>query len=137
MDDVKKKVLKAIEVLVDYDGDIDISGIKAKHLVNIVMSESAKAYLVKEVDEVNKDGFYLGYKTLCGRLADIIIEVNNEFSYPKALSSTVLEAAHNQKYFAEHLPRLFDAGDQPEKLKDFLSQLIFNLVNINKSNGIN
>ena len=77
-------------------------------LHRIVVVEGTKAYHSKEVDELNKDGFFKSYKTLCAKLADLILEVNPAFPYPRALATNILEMANNNMYFAHHLPRLTD-----------------------------
>ncbi|RMG58454.1 MAG: TetR/AcrR family transcriptional regulator [Bacteroidetes bacterium] len=93
-------------------------------LHRIVVGESPKAYLSKEVDEDNKEGYFLAYKRLCGRIAEIAQEISPEYPYPHALVSTLIESAHDQSFFAEHLPRLTDieAGDD-EGVTAFLVDL--------------
>ncbi len=75
-------------------------------LHRIVVSESTKGYHTKQVDEENKDGFFLTYKALNKKIADIISEVNPDFPFPRALASTLLDMANNHTYFALHLPSL-------------------------------
>lgn len=98
-------------------------------LYRIVVSESSKVYLIKNVDEVNKEGLFMSYKRLCNRVASIVQEINPAYRFPRALISTVIESSHDQKYFAEHLPSLTDAtniaaGDASE----FLTELVFKAI---------
>ncbi len=98
-------------------------------LYQIVVVESSKVYLIKEVDKVNKEGLFHGYKRLCERVARIIREVNPDYKYPKALVSTVVESSHDQKFFAEHLPSLTDISK--ERLDDataFLTELVMRAI---------
>jgi len=81
-------------------------------LHKIVVTEGAKAYRSKLVDQDNSDGFFLAYKRLCAQVADIISEVKPDFEYPRALASTLIETANNNIYFARHLPRLTDLNNQ-------------------------
>ena len=69
-------------------------------LHRIVISESSKAYLTKEVDEANKEGFYLGYKRLVNRVCEFVKEINPNFEFEHTLISTIFEGIHHQKYFA-------------------------------------
>ena len=78
-------------------------------LDQIVIAESSKAYLTKEVDEDNKIGSFAGYKQLVERISLIITEIKPDYKYPHMLVSTVIEGMHHQRYFAEHLPRLTDS----------------------------
>jgi AcrR family transcriptional regulator len=93
-------------------------------LHRIVVAESPKAYLSKEVDEDNKEGYFLAYKRLCKRIADIAREINPDYAYPTALISTIVESAHNQIFFAAHLPRLTElTKDNYDELTLFLIDL--------------
>ncbi|GAB4417731.1 MAG: TetR/AcrR family transcriptional regulator [Bacteroidia bacterium] len=94
-------------------------------LHHIVISESPKAYLSKEVDNNNKEGYFLSYKRLCRQIADIAREINPQYPYPTALISTVMESAHHQAFFSQHLPRLTDIHDGDD---DGLAQFLFDLT---------
>jgi hypothetical protein len=101
-------------------------------LARIVIRESDKTYLTKQVDEDNKEGLFLGFKSLCKKIASIIGEINPEFNYPNSLVSTVLQMAHQQLFFAEHLPTLtninFKEGSIEKQNFNFLKQLVFQTI---------
>jgi AcrR family transcriptional regulator len=102
-------------------------------LHRIVVAESAKAYLTKEVDEDNKGGYFSAYKQLCGVIAGYIEEINPSYPYPKSLISTVIEATHNQPFFAAHLPRLTDMRKgENEQVTDFIMHLIESSLGLNE-----
>ncbi|MFT7114189.1 MAG: AcrR family transcriptional regulator [Candidatus Azotimanducaceae bacterium] len=101
-------------------------------LNRIVISESAKAYLTKEVDDANKEGFYVGYKRLVARISDIILEIRPDFKYAHTLTSTIVEGVHHQKYFADHLPSLTDFKGDVKELATFYSDMALACVNKNK-----
>ena len=97
-------------------------------LHRIVMVDAPKAYLTKEVDADNKEGLFLEYKGLCKKIAAIIRELAPAYPYPHALTSTMMEATHQQTYFAQHLPSLTDIRPQNEQkssVADFLEHLVF------------
>ncbi len=103
-------------------------------LYRIVIAESDKTYLTKQVDEDNKEGLFRGFKSLCKKIASFIKEINPEFKYPHSLISTVLEAGHQQLFFAKHLPALsdFSTSRNPAQWhddnEDFLKELVFNMI---------
>ena len=101
-----KIVLNLIVDSANRHADIEFADEAALH--RIVVREGAKGYHHKMVDSENQDGFFLAYKRLAGKIADIITEMNPEFPYPRALARTLIEAANNNLYFAQHLPRLTD-----------------------------
>ena len=97
-------------VLTDY--------INENKLYEIIQKESSKSYHIQDVDKENKDGLFIPYKNLVGKLASIIIDINPDFDYPRSLSSTIFEMTNNQIYYAEHLPRLTDLKDIQNKFDD-------------------
>ncbi|MCB9080581.1 MAG: TetR/AcrR family transcriptional regulator [Lewinellaceae bacterium] len=103
-------------------------------LHRIVVAEASKGYHTKQVDQENKRGFFLTYKTLARKIADIIELIRPEFPYPRALASTILEMANNHIYFAEHLPSLTDITlDDPnsyEPVEKLLEAFAFGLLGI-------
>ena len=82
--------------------------VNEKILHRIIISESAKSYHTKSIDDENKQGFYNSYKSLIQKVADVILEIKPKFPYPHSFASTLFEMANNEIYFAEHLPRLTD-----------------------------
>lgn len=77
-------------------------------LSKIVINESSKAFLVKEVSEINQNQVFKPYKDLCSKVAEIIAAYNPNYKYPRSLSSTLVETSHFQQYFTSHLPKLTD-----------------------------
>ncbi|MFK7900173.1 MAG: TetR/AcrR family transcriptional regulator [Cyclobacteriaceae bacterium] len=80
-------------------------------LFNVVINESDKTFLTKEVDQINKKGVFIGFKELCEKLVSWVLDVNPEYPYPKSLCSTVIQATHDQLFFANHFSRLSDFID--------------------------
>lgn len=101
-----------------------------KHLHNLLISESSKAYLTKEVDGENKSGFFMAFKNVVRRLEEIIHEINPECLFAKTLSSTVIEGILHQHFFAQHLPSLTDCHDDhiADKLAKNYYTIIFNSI---------
>jgi AcrR family transcriptional regulator len=96
-------------------------------LHRIVVAESTKVYLTKEVDNDNKDGLFKEYKSLVRIISNVVLEINPDYPYSHALISTVLEAAHQQSYFARHLPSLTEvkANNNMADTAAFLEQIVF------------
>jgi AcrR family transcriptional regulator len=105
--------------------DSDFSQINEVKLNRIVISEGAKVFLSKKVDLANANGFFLQYKHIVQMVSDIILEINPEFKYPHMLVSTVIEGAHHQRFFSEHLPRLTDQLDGEDSVSKFYIELVF------------
>lgn len=106
----------------------------AAALRRIVVSEANKTYLTKQVDEINKEGLFRGFKGLCNRIACIMQDINPGYHYPRALASTMLEAAHQQSFFAHHLPSLTEVQVAPgvtadDQVTEFLKSTVNQLLN--------
>jgi hypothetical protein len=123
-----KAKLKAIVELLTHElpessGLLDYN---KKYLNQIVISESSKTYLVKEVEEINKNAAFKPYKDLCTKIADVISAYNPKYKYPRSLSSTLIETSHYQQFFSEHLPKLTDV--QPKSSNEFTSGFLNDLL---------
>lgn len=101
-----------------------------KYLNKIVIRESSKVYLVRDVQEINKEEVFKPYKDLCARIAQIISDYNKSYKFPRSLSTTLIETSHDQQYFSENLPRLTDAN--PKRKENFtfifLKDLLFKVL---------
>ncbi len=131
--DPKKKLEIALGIIaLKKDRDPSFPDIDEEALYRIVISESDKTYLTKQVDEDNREGFFRGFKSLCEKIASFVSEINPKFSYPHSLISTALQAAHQQLFYAEHLPSLTDMKrDDPHLHKqdeEFLQIMVFNAI---------
>ena len=124
--------LKAIVELLTHElpessGRLDYN---KKSLNQIVIAESSKVYLVKEVDEINKNQVFKPYKDLCGRIAEVISAYTPAYKYPRSLSSTLIETAHHQQFFHSYLPKLTDADSKnnTEYTAGFLTDFLFRIL---------
>ncbi len=125
----EEKLRKAIQIITEnVEEDSDFSHINEKWLHQIVIAESNKVYLIKEVDKENKLGYYLAYKRLCQRIAAIVLEIRPKFKHPHTLVSTIIESSHLQKYFSEHLPRLTDCGKRAGDDTQFFTDMAFSML---------
>jgi hypothetical protein len=105
--DSSEKLRKAIHCMIHAKTESKLTEyINEGLLFQIIMNESSKTYHISAIDEENKDGFFLPYKALVGRVATIIKEINPKFDYSRSLGSTLYEMINNQLYYAEHLPKL-------------------------------
>lgn len=97
-----------------------------KYLNQIVISESSKVYLVKDVAEINKDAVFKPYKDLCAKIAEVISSYNPKYKFPRSLSTTLIETSHHQQFFSVNLPKLTDIS--PQNKTDFAHQFLLDLV---------
>ncbi|GAB5555073.1 MAG: TetR/AcrR family transcriptional regulator [Saprospiraceae bacterium] len=130
--DPKRKLKIAIATIVDTaKKNTSIEFVDEDILQRIIVAEATKGYHTKEIDEENKDGFFLTYKALNKSIADIILEISPTYKYPRALAVTMLEMANNHIYFAQHLPSLTDITLEDgsfDSVVELLEDFAFGLV---------
>jgi hypothetical protein len=129
--DPKEKLIKIITLftqsLPESVGQLDYN---KSYLNQIVLSESSKVYLIKEVKEINSYQVFKPYKDLCNKISEVMLSLNPTYAYSRSLSSTLIETAHSQQYFSKNLPRLTDVSNTKEEefVFNFLSQLVFSAL---------
>jgi hypothetical protein len=127
------KLKKTIALLATpIDDNVTTTHVNESVLHQIIVTEGSKAYLTKKVSEDNKDHLFKPYKDLCAKIGNIILECNPTYPYPKSLSSTIIEMAHLQNFFMNHLPSLTDFGEEKNEADIilFLESLVFSSLNI-------
>ncbi|MEO9512441.1 MAG: TetR/AcrR family transcriptional regulator [Flavobacteriaceae bacterium] len=119
------KLQKAIEILTQtVEEDVSFSQINEVLLNKIVINEYSKSYLTKEVDQENKDGYFVIYKRLVNRLHEMIVALDAGYLYPSSLASTILEGSLHQYFLKEHFPMLTDCN-QTTTPTQYFTDLVF------------
>lgn len=125
----KERLSKAIEMLTSkVELDQQFEYVNEQKLYQIVISESVKAYLTKQVEEENKEGYFKVFSRIINRVSEMILELNKDFSYPKSLAAIVIDASQQQKFFLQHLPNLTDFKKDNEEITDFFTHLVIETV---------
>lgn len=119
-----KRLENSMQVLTEQvTEDMRVSQVNEVKLQSIVIQDSSKVYLNKKVAEDNRHGFFVPYRDVIDRVANIIEEIQPDYKYPHMLVSTIIEGAHHQRFFTTHLPRLTTVIDGEDAVCDFYGQL--------------
>ncbi|MBK0383378.1 TetR/AcrR family transcriptional regulator [Pedobacter sp. SD-b] len=112
-----------------------IHDINLEDLHEIIIAEASKVYLTKHVSEDNKEQLFKPYKNLCQRISDVILSYNPNYTYPRSLSSTLIEMAHFQDFFMRNLPSLTDSSKEESLgfVRAFLENLAFSALEKGKA----
>ena len=130
---IEEKLEYAITILISRENsDVSYSGINQNKLFSIIENEGIKSLLTKNIDSVNQTGAFGNYKEVVSLLSTWIREISPSFPYPNMLVTTIIEGAHVQHYFAEHLPRLTNSTDDQDNVKQFFKLLLKTMLT-NKS----
>lgn len=124
------KIEKAIEIVTrSVKEDLNFSHINEVILNKIMVNENSKSFLTKEVDQENKDGYFIIYKRIVHRLRDMIKAVNPNYKYPSSLASTILEGSLHQHFLKDHFTSITDcnAGLTPT---NFIKNLVLNTLKV-------
>ncbi|WP_159947467.1 TetR/AcrR family transcriptional regulator [Polaribacter septentrionalilitoris] len=124
----QEKLEKAVKVITrTVEEDSNFSHINETILYKIIVNESSKSFLTKEVDSENKEGYFEIYKRVITRISEMILAVNKNYPFALSLASTILEGGLHQHYLKEHFPSITNCkkGKTPT---DFFIHLINNLL---------
>ena len=119
-----EKLEKAITIVTrSVEEDSNFSHINESLLYEIIVNESSKSFLTKEVDKENKEGHFEIYKRLITRLEEMILGVNPNYKFGLSLASTILEGGLHQQFLNNHLPSITNCknGGTPT---DFYQHLV-------------
>jgi AcrR family transcriptional regulator len=123
-----KMVIKLLATTVE--DDLSTRHVDESILHQIIITEGSKVYLTKRVSEDNKDRLFKPYKDLCAVIGNMILACNPNYKYPKSLASTIIEMAHFQNFFMNHLPALTDFAENKDEseIVRFLEDLVFSSI---------
>ncbi len=128
IDDPMEKLKRAITVVTEKaEEDHSIPHINEAILCRIIIAEFTKILHTKEVDEENKEGFFVIYKNVINRIVMLIIEVNSDYLYPKSLASSIIEGALHQYFLNDHLKSITNCNDEITPT-DFYLNLITSIL---------
>lgn len=120
--DPKEKLRKAITIITEkVEDDNSTEHINEAILNKIIIAEFTKTLHTKEVDEENKEGFFLIYKRLINRIVSIVNEVNPNYPYAKSLVSTIVEGSLHQHFLTEHLTTITNCNDSVSTTQFYLN----------------
>lgn len=116
---LKKAILIVTEKVNDDSATVHIN---EAILNKIIVQEFTKTLLTKEVDEENKEGFFIVYKRIINRIIEIVNEVNPNYLFAKSLASSIVEGALHQHFLKEHLTTITSC-DETNSVTDFYIDL--------------
>ncbi len=123
-DKLKRAVAIITEKIVD---DQETVHINEAILNKIIITEFTKNLQTKEVDEENKEGFFLIYKRIINRIVAYITEVNPEYPYAKSLASAIVEGSLHQHFLQQHINTITDCSEAISP-SDFYLNLVQNVL---------
>lgn len=122
--DPKEKLKKAITLVTEkVINDGKTEHINESILNKIIIAEFTKTLHTKEVDQENKEGFFLIYKRVINRIVEMVNEVNPEYPFAKSLISTIVAGSLHQHFLTEHLKTITNCNDSVS-----ITQFYLNLV---------
>ena len=98
-------------------------------LNQIIINENSKSFLTKEVDQENKEGYFVIYKRVIQRLKTIINEVKPEYEFALSLASTIIEGSLHQHFLKDHFTSITDCKENISPT-DFYINLTQNTLKI-------
>lgn len=121
-----KKVIHILTALPDPEKESLMQN--EQKLKQLVINESNKVVLTKEVDEENKSGIFSVYKSIVNSVVDLIKIINEDYPFPNMLVSSMIEGSNQQRFFADHLPRLTNSSKGKDNVELFYLDLVFKTI---------
>jgi AcrR family transcriptional regulator len=123
-----EKLVKAIQVVTKkVEDDRATAHINESILNRIIIQEFTKTLHTKDVDEENREGFFLIYKRVINRIVQMVLEVNPDYPFAKSLISSIMEGASHQHFLMNHLKTITDCNSEVSP-SDFYTHLITTLL---------
>ena len=120
--DPKEKLIKAITIVTEkVVDDTNTAYVNEAILNKIIIAEFTKTLHTKEVDQENKEGFFLIYKRVINRVVSIVSEVNPEYPFAKSLVSSIVEGNLHQNFLMEHLKTITDCNESVSTTQFYLN----------------
>lgn len=92
-------------------------------LSRIIISEFNKTLFTKEVDQENKEGYFVVYKRIIHRVIAMIEAVNPNYPYAKTLASSIIDGNLHQNYLKDHFKTITNLSNS-ESINDFYTDII-------------
>ena len=128
LNNIKEKLHKAINVVTrTTKQDSNYSHINEVLLNLIMIKESSKSFLTKNVDIENNEGYFISYKRVVQRISEIIKDYNTTYEYSLSLASTIVEGALHQQFLKSHLKSITNC-DNTITPTHFFTNLILNTL---------
>ncbi|MFD1293966.1 TetR/AcrR family transcriptional regulator [Lutibacter holmesii] len=121
----EEKLYKAIHVVTKTtEEDSNFSHINEVLLNLIMINESSKSFLTKDVDIENDEGYFIAYKRVVQRFSEIMKGLNPTYKYHLSLASTIIEGALHQQFLKVHFKSITNC-DKTVTPTHFFTNLIF------------
>lgn len=124
----EESLRRAVEIVTRDSEEVKGTPFDRAQLRRVMVAESSKSFLTKEVDAENREGLFAQHKSVCRRISALISAVAPTYPHPSSLASLFIGSHLDQIYFAAHLPSLSDAGKSEESRCRFFETLIFNTI---------
>ena len=121
---LKKAILIVTETIED---DSKTKHINEAVLNKIIIEEFTKTFHSKQVDEENKEGFFLIYKQVNYRIEKMILDINPDYPFAKSLVSSIIEGSLHQHFLKNHLKTITNCNENVNP-SEFYIHLIENLL---------
>jgi len=124
-----EKLKKGITIVTEkIEDDSTTKHINEAILNSIIITEFTKTIYNKEIEEENKQGYFIIYKRVITRLEEMILNFNPKYQFAKSLASSIVQGALHQHFLKEHLQSITNC-DENNSPTDFYFNLVESTLN--------
>jgi AcrR family transcriptional regulator len=110
--DPRERLNIGLGLMVDGPRFLDNEFLDLRKLRTVAINESIKGYFTRSVDAEHRSGLFAQVYSFGERIATIVRELNPEYSYPKTLVYTVMQASLLHSFNSLHLPEMIEIDSQ-------------------------
>jgi AcrR family transcriptional regulator len=124
LEDPNHRLTKAI-ILLTEDTSLELldDHIKESTLKQIIISNFVKTFNMNEVNHENNEDFIKTYKRVILLIAEIIKEVNPNYSYPENLSCSIIEGYLHHHFLKQHFKNITNYSESVTPTDFFLNMV--------------
>jgi AcrR family transcriptional regulator len=127
-----EKLTTALELLIQQENKTSFAfSFSYEKLRNLIEKEGIKSFLTKKVDDENQLGAFDNYKKIVVLLSSWVVATKPDFQFPNMLITTIIEGAHLQHFFGNHIQKLTNHSATNDNVSEFYKQLLHSLL-VNK-----
>ena len=126
--DDKRRLLEAIHVLTQSDEDDPATEfIDEAALHRIIIAESARVYLTRQMNTSIRSDIFKGYGVLVNRISDLIRKVRPKYRFSHQLAMTMITTIH-QQMLHQDIGTAYDGKKEKSKNRTPIVQFVESMV---------
>lgn len=124
LEDANQRLTKAIILLNEDASDgVFMDDVNESIIKQILIADFVKTFPKRGVNDENIEEVFKPYRQVIHRIAEIIKEINSNYSYPETLAVNIVEGAMHQGFLKRYFTSICNYGESSSPADFFLSMV--------------